>query len=356
MISTSLQRVLLLSLAGIGNYLMQSVAIQALRQAHPDWDITVWVAPRGTKPLAAHDPSVDHVIEHPITGSYREQLAFIRQLAAGHFGVGIVLSPGQLIKSAAYLFLARIPTRIGHMYPLLGTTTSLLLTDAVVETPNMHDIEQNLHLLEKLGIPSKDWVGTSYVLTIPEEARREAQTIMRGLNIPVDKPLLGIHAGSAPHFLWKRWPLENFATVAKELITKRNMHIILFGGPNEEDQKQQLRELIKQMLPITNYQLPITIVTTSLLATAALMQQCQAVVSNDSGLMHLAAASGVKVYGLFGPTNEHETGPRGTKSFVIRTAGTSPVYNTEHSFNLGSKPHDSLLALTPDQVLAEIQL
>lgn len=350
------KRALLLSLSGIGNYLMQSVAIRALRQAYPQWDITVWVAPRGTKALAMNDPNIDHVIERPMQGSYRDQLIFIRKLAAAKFDTGLVLSPGQLLKSAAYLFLSRIPKRIGHTYPFLGMdNTSFLLTDAIREVSNTHDIGQNVRLLEKLGVSPADWAHKNYVLHIPDEAHREAQTLMQGLRIPSDKPLIGIHAGCAPSFLWKRWPLENFAAIAKELIVKRNMHILLFGGPDEEEQKQHLKKLIENQLPVTSYQLPVTIVTTSLLTTAALMQQCQFVLSNDSGLMHLAAASGVTVYGLFGPTNEKETGPRGAQSFVIRAAGTFPMYNTEHSFDLGDKPHSSLLALTPDQVLAEIQ-
>jgi ADP-heptose:LPS heptosyltransferase len=166
--------------------------------------------------------------------------------------------------------------------------------------------------------------------------------------------LVGLHPGSAPNFEWKRWPLENFAEIAAELIKKYNAHIFLFGGPGEKSLKEELANLIKKQLPITDYRLPITLISTDLLTTAALMQRCGLIIANDSGLMHLASAAGAPTLGLFGPTDEARIGPRGPQSFTLRAPGTKPVYDVNTNFNLGHSPHPSLLALKPELVLKKI--
>lgn len=351
------KKVLLLSLSGIGNYLMQSVAIAALKSAHPGWHITVWVAPRGTRALAENDPNVDEVIEMPIKASLTQHIRQILRLRRLRFDVAITLSPGQLLKSAAYMFLAGIPQRIGNAYPLLGSPASrFLVTDAIIEKPTAHDIEQNLALLGPLRIPSSLLPSTHYTLQITKDHQATADAILQKAGIPSDRTLVGIHAGSAPDLAFKRWPAERFAEVAAELIQRHTAHILLFGGPDEEDQKQQLRDLILSSLPpTTSSLLPISLISSSLLTTAAIMQKCRLILANDSGLMHLAAAAGVPVIGIFGPTNEALTGPRGRDSAVIRAPGKQPVYQTENGNTFGNMPHASLLAITPAMVLARLR-
>ncbi|MBI3251438.1 MAG: lipopolysaccharide heptosyltransferase II [Candidatus Andersenbacteria bacterium] len=343
------QHILLLSLSGIGNFLMQSPVFAALKATYPQSRLTVWVAPRGTKILARNNRHIDNVIQMPIKkNSLPKHLANIQALRREKFDTAIVLSPGNLVKSAIYLRLAGISRRIGNSY-LLGKNphSSFLLTDTVPEDETLHDVEQNLRLLEPLGIPLPK-EQTAYNIYISEHARQKASEILKAYDLqPATHKLIGFHAGSAPDFLWKRWPLRNFATVAKELIKKYNAHLLLFGGPDEDAQKKELQQLIGIH--------HASLISANLLTTAAIMQRCEAVVSNDSGLMHLAAASGTLTYGLFGPTSEVHTGPCGPKSYVIRATGTVPSYHTESNYNLGSKPHASMLAITPELVLSKIE-
>lgn len=319
------KRVLFLALSGIGNYLMQSSTITGLKKVHPDWHITVWVVPRGTKALAEHDSHVDEVIEVPIKNTILGHWQMISHLRQRKFDIGIVLSPGQLLKSALYLWLAGIPKRIGGAFP-----HNFMLTDAIPEDPNLHDVEQNLRLLRPLGIQSR---VTSYELRVPP------------VDLRTDGTIVGIHAGAAPGFEFKRWPVVNFSAVAKELIAKHNAHILIFGGPDEKELKESLRGQIG---------IGATVIDANLIKTAGIIKDCTVFLSNDSGLMHLAAAVGVPTFGLFGPTDEKHTGPRGPESYVIRAPGTKPVYNTEKNFNPGQEPHSTLLAITPQLALDNI--
>jgi heptosyltransferase-2 len=346
-VSTQPKNILILSLSGIGNFLMQSPVFEQIKTKYPNCRLTVWVAPRGTKQLADINPYIDAVIEHPIKASPVSHFKHSLQLSKEKFDFGIALSPGQLWKGAAYLFLAGIPKRIGHKYPYLFIKeSSFFLTDTITENDNLHDLEQNLRLLKFLGIKNNESKNNQYIIHIPPSYDKKAQSLLSQLKVPDNKILIGIHAGSASNFLWKRWPISNFAKVCKTLIQNNNAHILIFGGANEKKLKEDLKSQISD-----NY----TIISTDLITTAAIIERSKLFISNDSGLMHLAASTGTPTFGLFGPTDEKHTAPRGPKSFIVRAPNTKPVYNTEKNHDLGQKPHTSILSITPEQVLDNIK-
>lgn len=339
------KKILLLSLSGIGNFIMQSPVFEALKQRYPQYHLTVWVGPRGTNAFAAHNPHIDRVLEAPPDQSWWQQLRFLRLLAREKFDIGIVLSPGQLIKSAAYLFLARIPLRIGNVYPFLGARArSWLLTHAILEDAHLHDIEQNMQLLAPLGIAATK-EPRHYTLPLPSAAHASAQRLLQKLAVPPSALLVGMHPGSLASMPWKRWPLPYFAEVAHSLIKNKGAYILIFGGPDEQAVTQKLHRLIGSHSAT---------IESDLLTAAALITYCGLFISNDSGLMHVAAATGVPTYGLFGPTDEVLTSPRGAQSFVLRASGTKPVYHTELRPALGSDTHETLRQLTPQMVLEKL--
>lgn len=328
-------RILCLALSGIGNFLMQSPVFSALKERFPDSHLTVWVAPRGTKKLAEHTQAIDSVIQSPMQMSAWRHVRLVGRLAQQHYDVGIVLSPGQQWKSAAYLYLAGIPTRIGSRYPWRGNPDgSFLLTNPVREQVELHDIEQNLRLLSPLGIEA---TAKTYSLTIPKVSEEQAQAWLTGHHLRGTQLVVGFHAGSAANFSWKRWPKENFAAVGKEIITRYGGHILLFGSQLEQNITRDIKARLGSNA---------TVVQTDLLTTAALLRRCRLMLSNDSGLMHLAAAAGVVTFGLFGPTDERHTGPRGADSHVIRAPGTVPLYHTEKNHVFPQETHPAMAAIS----------
>jgi len=337
-------RVLILSLSGIGNFLMHMPALRAVKEAHPHWHVTVAVAPRGTKELAEHSPYIDQVLELSLKQSFPQHVRSIQILRKQAFSAGIMLSPGQLVKGAAYMAASGIPTRIGHQYPFIIQHNSLFLTHSIPEDAAAHDIEQNLALIKLLGISVPR--EARYELTLPIVNQKEASDILAQLAIPPGRPLVGFHPGSASKFEWKRWGIENFIALGKALIEQKQAHILLFGGPTEADLKEKIKDALSPHASVISH--------SSLLTTAALQKTCRFFVSNDSGLMHLAACAGVETFALFGPTDERKTGPRGLKSHVIRAAGTQPVYDTEKNNMLGTKNHATLQRLTVQTVLGQL--
>jgi heptosyltransferase-2 len=339
------QHVLVLALSGIGNILMQLPTIQAIKRQHPNWKITVWVAPtRGTRQLAENVEEIDEVIEHPLPRITSNFWPLLKRLRQQKYTAAIMLSPGQRIKGALMMYAAGIPKRIAHKYPLMGHDSKIFLTHTIPENSNLHDIEQNLKLLPFLEV-RKPSGNITYTLNT-NSFRSGAGRILQKNNLISAKNLMGIHAGSAPAFQWKRWPAEYFIELSKKLIAKHNAHILIFGGQEEKNLKKRI---------LTALAPHATIVTTDLLASAALLSRCKLVVSNDSGIMHVAAASGATTIGLFGPTSEKNTGPRGAKSYSLRAPGTTPVYITEKKHALDSSPHISLQKLTPQQVFTFVE-
>lgn len=340
--------VLFLSLSGIGNLIMQLPAIKAVKDAHPAWHITVWVAPRGTKSIAEAQSYIDCVIELPIKTTVVQHIKNILTLRAHHFDMGIVLSPGQLLKSALYLFLSGIPVRIGHAYPLRGRQHAKnFLTQAITEKPLVHDIEQNLELAG--SILHQPITFETYDFEIPENNMQEAQHALKslGYNISPSPIFIGFHPGSAQGFAWKRWPIDRFAEVARALYERNpNSVFLIFGGSDEEQQKRELADMINQQAPAIAFH-----ITAPLLTTAGIMKHCKLFISNDSGLMHIASALDIPTISLFGPTDERQTGPRSHHSVVLRAPETVPVYNTESAPSFGNTPHPSMLAISVKQVL-----
>lgn len=345
-----MKKVLFLSLSGIGNYVVQAPTIAAAKKANPSWHITVWVAPRGTAALASNDANVDEVIEMPIKHSVVGHITQIMRLRRSHFDIAIVLAPGQLVKSALYMILAGIPKRIGMEYSLRGKQTDLFLTDAIPEPQEpTHDIERNLAMLNPLDISTS--VHEPYAIAIPQSHIQQADSIITSLSIPSDRQIIGIHAGSAPDIMYKRWPLDYFISLSKQLITNHNVYILVFGGDDEEEDKERLVSAIQREIPNS-----VASITGDLLVVAAVMQHCTSFVSNDSGLMHLAAAAGVRTLGLFGPTDEARTGPRGNMSETIRAAGTTPIYSPKDIPLLDKESHASMQAISPELVLSRLAL
>jgi heptosyltransferase-2 len=114
----------------------------------------------------------------------------------------------------------------------------------------------------------------------------------------------------------KRWPSSSFAGVADRLAAG-GVRTILVGGAGDEPAGRDVMAAARSPLPIN------LIGRTDLPALAAVLTHCQALVTNDSGAMHVGAALGVDVTALFGPTNERETAPRGTGRHTVLT---SPVW------------------------------
>ena len=213
-----------------------------------------------------------------------------------------------LVKSAVLGWLSRSPVRYGFDRAAVRERASLMFTNKHVAVDlNAHVIEMNLHLASAV-IPSReDGEGSpahkrassgrgGSLATLGMTAHWE-RFLATGFDPYRGKVVLLPGAGKAN----KQWPVERFAEVAKKLGDRA----LAVWGPNEEE---LARAIGAPMAPRTN-----------LRELATILKLAEVVIAGDTGPLHLAAALGTRVIGLYGPTNPRRNGPYGQLENVIST-------------------------------------
>jgi heptosyltransferase-2 len=187
----------------------------------------------------------------------------------------------------AYRVVARFinaQTRISHEYDNVSPMDALLVNKTLRQDYQRHSVENNLALLELVGKKATQ-AAHSYDIFLSAEERAWAEEYIRANSLG-GHTLLGIHVGSGgtKNLALRRWPLASYAALVKRLTSRNaNVRILLFGGPEEEKDHAWL---------MTETQDPAVLFpkTASLRHAAALIQKCDAFLSVDTVLMHVAAA------------------------------------------------------------------
>lgn len=296
------QRILIRSANWVGDAIMTTPAVRAIRRNYPSARITLLAKPWVT-PVFAHNPDIDELMVYQANGRHGGWTGLWR-LAADmrrkHFDVAILFQ--NAFEAALLAFLARIPKRMG--FTTDGRTA--LLTERIRTWRPLkrgHLIDYYLGLLAGAGMTLH---GRELTLFIPPEEQREARRFLAekaGTDIPF---LVGLNPGAA-FGTAKRWLPERFAETGRRLILEHNAKVVIFGGPDAVALGRQLATDIGH--GSINF-----CGQTSLRQTMALIGQCHLFVTNDSGLMHVAAALDIPQVAIIGPTNPVATGPGNKKA------------------------------------------
>lgn len=317
--------VLMVGLNWIGDTIMSMPAVQAWRLASPRARLVLLVK-RGLADLWALHRAPDEV------WTYEEGLAATWQAARmvreGGFQEAIVLPHS--FRSAAIPFLGHVPERRG----LPGHVRDFLLTRVVrprLGEGRRHQVFEYHDLLMPDGaarVPGRP------ELALPPEA--VAQARMRVTGLP--RPLLGVLPGAARGPA-KRWPAEHFAAVARRWIAERRGSVLLMGGADDAATCAPLAaSLGGSALDLAG--------RTTLAEWAAYLKACDAVVANDSGGMHLAAAVGTPVAAVFGMTDPERTGPLGGRCRIVQDAGP----RSRDLARASAEAQKRLAAISPERV------
>lgn len=300
-------RTLIRGVNWVGDAVMTMPAIRAIKRARPDDTCTLLVKP-WVAALFDSDPSVDEVLhyaeEHEgFMGKFR----LASMLRQHQFNSAILLQ--NAIDAAIPPFLARIPERIGYSRDGRG----LLLTHALPhrgEDRDLHHIDYYLKLLDSAGIPP---AGRDTWIYMDIQERLDARAKLATLK----RPIVGINPG-ASFGSAKMWLPKRFSQVARRVVEDLGGSAVIFGGPAEVEIAASIAEPLAEH---TKAGRTLDLAgKTSLRELMRLMSECDAIVSNDSGPMHIADALGVPLAAIFGSTSWQLTGPRKPSSHVI-TAG-----------------------------------
>jgi len=344
------KKILIRGVNWIGDAVLTTPALKAIRKAFPDACISLLVKPWVAE-IFRENPAPNEIILYEerfnsISGKFK----LARILRAKGFDTAILLQ--NAFDAALIAWLSGIPGRIGYNRDY----RRLLLTKAVpvkktehraqnTEHRQKHHVYYYLNLLkEALNIETTDIEPSLY---LAEEEINWARNLLNSkLRTPNSELLIGVNPG-ATYGSAKRWMPERFAELIHRIISKLNGRVVLFGSKSEvgiveeilkaqntEDEKIRSWEDKKfstsQPLNLSTSYLLNMVGKTNLRQLAALISECDAFITNDSGPMHIASALRVPIVAIFGSTDRTVTGPLGEGHKVIfKDISCSPCLKRE---------------------------
>jgi len=295
----------------LGDAVMALPAIADVRRAAPD--ATIAVAARAqVAPLFTLVPGIRDTIVLPRAASIGDVASWKTigaELADRRFDTALVLPNS--IHAALVASRARIPERWGYRTPF----RTRLLTRAIARGGAVHQAEYYQRLVRALGFTSGPLEPR---VQVPDSARAAGDRLLTDAGWDCTTPLVALAPGAA-YGGAKRWPAESFAELAAALAADGVICVLIGSAADAAAVGRVLSDPPARDAGSKGPGLhAINLVGRTDLATlAGVLTRCRALVTNDSGAMHLAAAAGVKVAAVFGPTNERATRPLGEGHVVL---------------------------------------
>lgn len=300
-----IDRILIRSTNWIGDVVLTFPAIATIRKNFPGSYIAIlckpWVAP-----ILENNPDVNEVILYDQGGIHKGigRLGLVRILRRKGFDLAILLQ--NAFDAAMLTFMARIPIRAGYNTDARGVllTNKVILEESVLKK---HQVYYYLEMLNALGMGIVDDDPT---IKVSAEAGNMASKILNSYNIQDGELLVGINPG-ASFGSAKRWLPERYAMLSDMISESFDAKVLLFGSSREKVVSEMIVRLAKSdIVDIAG--------KTSLIEAMALIEKCSIFVTNDSGLMHIAAALHIPVVAVFGSTDPITTSPRGNGTIIVR--------------------------------------
>ncbi len=296
-------KILIRSTNWIGDAIMTIPAVRSIRNNYPDAEITILALPWVADVFVA-SPWIDKIFIYEKKGRHhglRGRLQLISQLKKEKFDAAVLLQ--NAFEAALITFLAGIPIRGGY-----GTDgRALLLTHRVKKTSEIkgkHEVYYYQEMIAGLGIsPGANKLELFLANETLINAENSLKSFRQTEGVPKKSPVIGFNPGAA-YGPAKRWPAEKFALLAKEICRQLTGIVVIFGTDADTQSAKIIKEgsgSPQQVLDLTG--------KTDLAAAMAYIDLCDVFVTNDSGLMHVAAALATPVAAVFGSTNHIATGP-----------------------------------------------
>ncbi|MEW6075071.1 MAG: lipopolysaccharide heptosyltransferase II [Candidatus Omnitrophota bacterium] len=334
------KRILIVRTDRIGDVLLSTPVIKALRQAYPCAYIAMMVRPYAAD-IVEGNPYLDEVImcakekeDKGILGTF----SLARRLRRKRFDACFVLHPTARLHLLMYL--TGIPRRIGY-----DRKFGFLLTDRIIhdkQTGKKHESEYSLDVIRSLGIKPGD---NDPFMPIRPDSEAWAERELKDAGICSDDKVLAIHPGASCRS--KLWPEENFASVCDILAQRVGFKVVIVGGPKDTGIAQNIVARMRHRA--VNFA-----GKTSVSQLASLLKRCSLFISNDSGPVHIASALKVPVVVIFGRSQKGLSplrwGPLGEKNRVLHKS----VGCVECLAHNCKKEFACIRAVTPEDVIRAV--
>jgi len=339
-------KILVIGPSWVGDMMMSQSLYRTLKARYPDATIDV-MAPAWCRPLLSRMPEVNDALSMPL-GHGALEIGERRRLgkALREKGYDRAFVLPNSFKSALVPFFAAVPNRTGWR----GEMRYGLLNDVRVLDKAAFPLMVQRYValaFDKAQVTSARDLPQPLLwpkLVVRED---EKQATAADFSLSADRPLIGFCPG-AEFGPAKRWPHYHYAALAATLI-QQGYQVVLFGSAKDNETGQQIiATLSEEDRPHCRNLAG----DTKLEQAVILLACCQAVISNDSGLMHIAAALDRPLIALYGPSSPDFTPPLSDKARVIRLI---TGYHKVRKGDADEGYHQSLIDITPARVIAELE-
>jgi lipopolysaccharide heptosyltransferase I len=336
------EKILITRLSAIGDVIHALPVAYALRKKYPEAQID-WLVEAKAYPLVKLNPYLDNVILLPrkkwremlskeFMGTVKSFFNFFKKMKKKNYDINLDLHG--LFKSALSSFLIKPGLRIG---PADGREFSTLFYQAKIDIPNkkMHKIERNLHLASALDAEIDE---VNYGLKMTPIIKSRVSRLFETENVDQNKKQVVIN----PFTTWesKNWFLERYFQLANELI-KTGYYVIFTGGPGD-------KEAIDSFETSAEASYSNLAGKTDLEELTEVYNRASLYIGGDTGPTHLAAAVGLNVISLMGPTDPDTHGPYGEGHTVIQDNSLECIRCWDKHC---SRKMQCMKSITVDQVL-----
>lgn len=304
-------KILCISFAGMGNTLLFTPTLRKLKQNIRDIKIDFLVRDNPMAEILKNNKDVNEIF---LTGNGKiGALKTILKLRNKKYDYTITVFPSNKWFYNLIPFLIGAKNRVTHSYKVGKLLTLSFLQNKKIEAiEGISDLRNNLNILKSFNIKfSENYKRV--ILDISKSEQNFANKFLRKYSIKNSHNIIGVHPGCGGFYQFgKRFPISTFIKYIKK-YKNPNTKILIFGGAEENELKKELNEKLDNKSIIVN--------TKNVMETAALIRRCNLFISNDSGLMHIAAAFSIKQIAFFGPTNPTRTAPLNKNAKMIQDKG-----------------------------------
>jgi len=321
------ERYLVVRLTALGDILHTLPAVAALRAAHKNARID-WVVERKWAPVLEGSPAISEVIPFD-RASFFGALTCVRRLRRKNYTCAIDFQG--LYKSSVLAMLSDAPRRIGFERGWAREGGASLFYTERVAPMGCHVAELNYSLAEKAGATRP--ARPEYPLRVPAGGAASVRGRLADRGI-------GDYIVVGPGGSWraKCWPAERYGVFCREFDKRHGLGAVVIYGPGEESLAEEVSRAAHPAVPI--------VMATTIEELMGLLAHARCVVAADSGPLHLAAALGTRVVGLYGPTDPARNGPFAPGAVIVSEARPEEI-----SYKRRASYSPAILRITVEQVL-----
>jgi len=278
-------KILVISFAGIGDSLLATPLICALRERFPSAIIDVFVMWAGAKDLLEGNPCINTIHQQNFwKSSTLANLKFLWRLRKMRYDISINTYPQSKIEYRIIAWVINAPKRLSHRYGNYCRLDNWLTNLTVEDDYGIHCIDNNLNLLRLVdGVPPARTLDPEIFLINGED--QWAEDFLRKNKLEHRKRLaMHVGSGKTKNLILKRWPVDHYVQLIRKLLASDpGLAVLLFGGPEEQEDNEKIFQALQtpQVLKVPSR---------TMKEAAALLKRCDVFVSVDNAFMHLAAA------------------------------------------------------------------